>query len=117
MADSPDFRASRDEYFVPLSEIEHGSDTEPLKSDAPNPDDFPDGGLKAWSVVLGGCCCLFTSFGWINCIGIFQNYYQSHQLSNYPPSTIAWIPSTEVGPFIQLLSHAVVTNATRGRRS
>lgn len=28
-------------------------------------------------------------------IGIFQDYYQSHQLSSYSPSTIAWIPSTE----------------------
>lgn len=61
-----------------------------------DPADFPDGGLKAWSVVLGGWCCLFTSFGWINVIGIFQNYYQGHQLSDYPPSTVAWIPSTEV---------------------
>lgn len=34
-----------------------------------NPADFPDGGLEAWLVVAGGWCCLFTSFGWINCIG------------------------------------------------
>jgi hypothetical protein len=31
-----------------------------------NPADFPDGGLQAWLVVLGGWCCLMTSFGWIN---------------------------------------------------
>lgn len=31
-----------------------------------NPMENPDGGLKAWSVVLGGFCCLFCSFGWIN---------------------------------------------------
>lgn len=34
-----------------------------------NPADFPDGGTAAWLVVLGGWCCLFCSFGWINCIG------------------------------------------------
>lgn len=33
----------------------------------PNPADFPDGGRQAWLAVLGGWCCLFCSFGWINC--------------------------------------------------
>jgi len=33
----------------------------------PNPDDFPDGGLQAWLVVVGGFCAVFCSFGWINC--------------------------------------------------
>ncbi|KAL5090228.1 hypothetical protein Trisim1_004748 [Trichoderma cf. simile WF8] len=55
----------------------------------------PDGGLEAWMVVLGGFCTVFASFGWINCIGIFQDYYQSHQLKAYSPSTVAWIPSVE----------------------
>ncbi len=32
-----------------------------------SPDAFPDGGLQAWLVVLGAFCCLFCSFGWINC--------------------------------------------------
>ena len=41
------------------------------KSATPSPMDpasFPDGGLNAWLVVLGGFCCLFCSFGWINCM-------------------------------------------------
>ncbi|KAK3060548.1 hypothetical protein LTS18_008309, partial [Coniosporium uncinatum] len=71
-----------------------------------NPADIPDGGLQAWSVVIGGFCCMFVSFGWINCIGVFQEYYQTNQLSNFSPSTISWIPSLEAfmmffgGPFI-----------------
>jgi hypothetical protein len=32
-----------------------------------HPSQFPDGGAKAWLVVAGGFCCLFCSFGWINC--------------------------------------------------
>jgi hypothetical protein len=32
-----------------------------------HPDLFPDGGVKAWLVVAGAFCCLFVSFGWINC--------------------------------------------------
>ncbi|KAL4974383.1 hypothetical protein BDW66DRAFT_152934 [Aspergillus desertorum] len=43
---------------------------------APNPDEFPDGERKAWSVVLGAWCCLCCSYGWVNTIGSFQTYYQ-----------------------------------------
>ncbi|OBU01196.1 hypothetical protein VE01_00641 [Pseudogymnoascus verrucosus] len=68
----------------------------PLPPGGPNPANFPDGGRAAWLVVLGAWCAMFCSFGWINCIGIFQDYYQGHQLKEYTPSTIAWIPSMEV---------------------
>jgi MFS family permease len=57
---------------------------------------FPDGGLTAWLCVFGAFCGLFASFGWVNCVGVFQNHYQNHQLSEYSPSTVAWIPSLEV---------------------
>lgn len=56
---------------------------------------FPDGGSKAWLVVLGAWCCMFTSFGWITCIGVFQDFYQRELLSEYSASAVAWIPSTE----------------------
>ncbi|OAA54055.1 monocarboxylate permease-like protein [Cordyceps fumosorosea ARSEF 2679] len=55
----------------------------------------PDGGTAAWLAVLGGFCTVFASFGWINCIGIFQDYYKTNLLKQYSPSTVAWIPSTE----------------------
>ncbi|OJJ49156.1 hypothetical protein ASPZODRAFT_59824 [Penicilliopsis zonata CBS 506.65] len=55
----------------------------------------PDGGRDAWLTVLGSFCGMFVSFGWINCIGVFQDYYESHQLKNLSPSTVAWIPSLE----------------------
>lgn len=32
-----------------------------------DPASFPDGGVEAWTVVAGAFCCLFVSFGWINC--------------------------------------------------
>jgi hypothetical protein len=32
-----------------------------------DPRDNPDGGFDAWMVVLGAFCCMFCSFGWINC--------------------------------------------------
>lgn len=57
---------------------------------------FPDGGTRAWLVVLGGWCCLFSSFGWIMIMGVFQDWYESHTLRQYSASTIAWIPSMQV---------------------
>ena len=56
----------------------------------------PDGGLQAWLVVFGSWCAFFTCFGWSTSIGVFQSYYQQQPLSNYTPSTVAWIPSTEL---------------------
>lgn len=56
----------------------------------------PDGGFQAWLVVLGSWCAFFTCFGWSTSIGVFQSYYQQQPLSNYTPSTVAWIPSTEL---------------------
>jgi MFS family permease len=60
-----------------------------------NPADFPDGGFEAWLVILGAWCSLFVSFGWITSIGVFQDYYLSHQLSEYSSSTVSWIPSLQ----------------------
>jgi MFS family permease len=61
-----------------------------------HPSQFPDGGKNAYLCLLGGFCCLFCSFGWLNCLGVFQNYYQMNQLRDYSSSTIAWIPSIQI---------------------
>ena len=58
--------------------------------------DAPDGGYEAWMTLAGSFCVLFCSFGWINSIGVFQDYYQSVLLKQYSASTIAWIPSLQV---------------------
>ena len=67
----------------------------PAEKKAQHVDEYPDGGPTAWLAVSGATACLFVSFGWVNVIGIFQEYYQSNQLSNYTPSDIAWIPSLQ----------------------
>ncbi|KAF1832297.1 monocarboxylate permease-like protein [Decorospora gaudefroyi] len=69
--------------------------TAPELTTTAGPGPPPDGGLQAWLAVLGGFCTVFASFGWINCIGVFQDYYQNNQLTTYSPSAVAWIPSTE----------------------
>ncbi|KAI8713904.1 MFS domain-containing protein [Fusarium sp. LHS14.1] len=58
--------------------------------------DFPDGGFRAWSVVAGAWAANICSFGWINCIGVFQAYYQEEYLKGYSLSAISWIASLEL---------------------
>lgn len=94
------------------------SDSDQKDEEAPpanpwsDPSSFPDGGTKAWLSVAGAACCLFVSFGWINCVGVFQvrtkngicgrtiltsdqEYYSRNQLKDYTASEIAWIPSLQ----------------------
>ncbi|KAI9052573.1 hypothetical protein LZ554_003916 [Drepanopeziza brunnea f. sp. 'monogermtubi'] len=90
--------------IFPESAVEAEADLEkagaiPKSAPAPggvSPADFPDGGWEACLVVLGGWLCLICSFGWINCIGVFQEYYQESLLLGYSSSTVSWIPSLEV---------------------
>ena len=47
-----------------------GDSRSPAKLDVVNPWDptkLPDGGAAAWLVVAGAFCCVFCSFGWVNC--------------------------------------------------
>lgn len=78
-------------------DVEKGGAETSAKAAPPifDPRQNPDGGLQAWLCVLGAFCTLFCSFGWINTIAVFQNYYQTHQLKEYSPSTVSWIPSLE----------------------
>ncbi|KAI8653440.1 MFS domain-containing protein [Fusarium keratoplasticum] len=75
----------------------------------PIPDGPPDGGAAAWLVVLGAWCCSFSSPGWINSVGSFQQYYEIGPLKDYSSSTIAWIPSLQIfflfalGPIVGIL--------------
>ncbi|KAF4965700.1 hypothetical protein FSARC_6540 [Fusarium sarcochroum] len=75
------------------SDLEDGN-TQPAAKPAAS--GAPDGGLTAWLVVLGAWCTSFCSFGWINSVGAFQEYYQNDLLSSYSSSTIAWIPSLQI---------------------
>ncbi|KAF4428238.1 monocarboxylate transporter 2 [Fusarium acutatum] len=80
------------------SQIEQYSEKAPSQQEGTSAPDFgppPDGGLQAWLVVTGGFFAVFASFGWINCIGIFQDYYEQNQLKSYSSSDVAWISSIE----------------------
>ncbi|KAG9234618.1 major facilitator superfamily domain-containing protein [Amylocarpus encephaloides] len=57
-------------------------------------DDFPEGGLRAWSVVLGAFCGSFSVFGIINSTAVLLDYLQHNQLKDSSPSSLGWIFGT-----------------------
>ncbi|KAL6815962.1 major facilitator superfamily domain-containing protein [Trichoderma sp. SZMC 28013] len=71
----------------------------------PPPGDFPEGGLEAWLVVLGGWCALFCTFGLINCVGVFEEYYVSDPLKEYSSSVVSWILSVLI--FLMIFCGAI----------
>ena len=75
------------------------------------PSDFPDGGPTAWLVCFGGWCGLFCTFGLVNCVGVFQQYYANGPLSHMNNSAISWIMSTQV--FIMVFFGVIVSRPFR----
>ena len=99
-----DRNASTNDY---LSKTEHASAGPFREAEVPSTEDLEtnekdvtpleplDGGLQAWLVTAGCWCAFFVTFGWINCIGVFQDFYQSNLLKGYSSSAVAWISSTQ----------------------
>ncbi|KAJ6490505.1 MFS general substrate transporter [Mycena vulgaris] len=73
---------------------------------------YPDGGLRAWLIVLGAFFSTFSTFGYMNSWGasrasfvlrlitysqkVFQTHYQLHVLPDSSSSAIAWIGSVQI---------------------
>ena len=53
----------------------------------------PEGGWRAWSVVLGAWCAMVPSMGMLNMIGILDAWIGENQLEALPKSQTAWIVS------------------------
>ncbi|RPD79486.1 MFS general substrate transporter [Lentinus tigrinus ALCF2SS1-7] len=56
---------------------------------------MPDGGLRAWLVILGVATGVCATFRLVNAWGVFQAYYEETLLQNSSPSNIAWIGSIQ----------------------
>ncbi|GFF28591.1 riboflavin transporter MCH5 [Aspergillus udagawae] len=76
--------------------IEHGAASslksngnEPQQRQEPSP--IPNGGLAAWSQVLGAHLLFFNSWGIVNTYGTYQAYYESDLLRSRSSSEISWI--------------------------
>ncbi|KAK0708324.1 major facilitator superfamily domain-containing protein [Lasiosphaeris hirsuta] len=65
------------------------------KESQPVQPQFPEGGVRAWMVVVGCWCISFVSFGIVNAFGVYETYYLDTYLSDYSPSTVAWIGSIQ----------------------
>ena len=87
--------ATDDHHDTTERSLDDGLVPKPAVNPWMDPQAFPEGGAKAWLTVAGASACLFVSFGWINCVGVFQEYYQTHQLQQYSASDVAWIPALQ----------------------
>ncbi|TBU50236.1 MFS general substrate transporter [Dichomitus squalens] len=58
-------------------------------------EEHPDGGLRAWLVVIGCAAGACATFGLVNAWGVFQAFYTTSILKGTSPSTIAWIGSIQ----------------------
>lgn len=79
----------------------NGSNNDTLHDRSPNliPKDeayYPDGGIRAYSVIFGSFLGLVSSFGTANSVGVMQTYLATHQLAHVSASTISWIFSIYV---------------------
>lgn len=72
---------------------EAAKDSRPSQED---PDLFPDGGLKAYSVVFGSFLCCITIFGLMNAMGAIESYVQVNQLADVAVTKISWVFSLNV---------------------
>lgn len=79
---------------APNEKNESPQPTIPKKARPHDEDDgntYPEGGLRAWLVVLGSFSGMVASFGNLNSTGTFQAYLSTHQLVHESPSAIGWI--------------------------
>jgi MFS family permease len=88
----------------------HGDDAQRLHATgAPSTtsidDEFgpaPEGGSRAWIVAAGGGAIFFSTLGFANSFGTFEEYYLSHQLKDWSASDISWIGSLAI--FLQFFA-------------
>ncbi|KIK34646.1 hypothetical protein CY34DRAFT_625339 [Suillus luteus UH-Slu-Lm8-n1] len=71
-------------------------DAYPVTKDSDPPslsDEFPEGGLVAWTTVFGSFLVQFCGFGYATSFGVYQDFYTQHYLTKQTSSAISWIGS------------------------
>ena len=79
----------------PVNEKEGQKQQQQQQQTPPNAPTVPDGGIVAWTQVVGSWVLFFNTFGLINTFGIYQTYYASGDLFNASSSDISWIGSIQ----------------------
>ncbi|KAL7653291.1 hypothetical protein ACMYSQ_008007 [Aspergillus niger] len=72
------------------SENEKNDDSQTLV-DSEESSSFPEGGWRAWLVVLGAWCAIFPTMGIMNLYGLLEDWLAEHQLHEYSKASISWI--------------------------
>lgn len=62
----------------------------------PHGEFYPEGGTRAWLVVLGSFSGMVAALGIMNTIGVYESYLARHQLASYSTASIGWILSIYV---------------------
>ncbi|TFK28346.1 MFS general substrate transporter [Coprinopsis marcescibilis] len=57
------------------------------------PIEYPEGGWRGWSTVVGAVLLQFCGFGYSTSFGVYQDYYTRIYITNSSPSAISWIGS------------------------
>lgn len=84
---------SSDEKNTPSPEEQPGLGQQGRSLSETELEPAPDGGLRAWLVVLGAASIFFCCMGFSNSFGTFTEYYLTHQLRHRSPDDVAWIGS------------------------
>ena len=91
------------------SDIEHGPKTEITdvsnEKDKSTAHEYADGGIQAWLVAAGGACIFFSTLGFANSFGVFEEYYLTHQLNDKSADDVAWIGS--LAAFLQFAAGVI----------
>lgn len=70
---------------------------DPQPFDYHDPDYFPDGGVRAWLMVLCAFLASFMTWGMTTSFGVFTTYYQTVLLTDSSSFQIGWISSVQTG--------------------
>lgn len=77
--------------LVVPSNLPAGEPLQPSTTGATDHESYPEGGLKAWLVVLGCWFALVASLGLMNSVATFQSYLSTNQLSHYEADAVGWV--------------------------
>ncbi|KAI9370245.1 major facilitator superfamily domain-containing protein [Aspergillus egyptiacus] len=75
----------------PTDPFSSGTTTPRPEEDDSEVDEFPDGGVRSWLVVLGSFLLLMASYGLMNSVGVLQSHLETHQLSAYSNRDVGWV--------------------------
>jgi len=79
------------EKATPYDQTSSGETTPTTPDDLEN---YPEGGMEAWLVVLGSWCAMVSGMGQLNVLGTYHAWISTHQLAGYSSSSVGWIFST-----------------------